>query len=174
VRPGTLFDAFRYAGEGLATAFVNERNFRIHVALGTLAVELAVLLGLPRWQWAILILAVGEVLTLELINTAVEAVVDLASPGRHRLAKLAKDEVAAAVLVEALTAVFVGVLIFGPHLLSLPRVLLVDARTRPASLAAMVVVWLGVVAAGLAVGRRRSAGPGDGGRNGRDVRHWQP
>jgi diacylglycerol kinase len=162
VRPSTLVDAFRYAGEGLATAFGAERNFRIHVALGTLAVELAVVLGLPRWQWAILILAVGEVLTLELINTAVEAVVDLASPARHRLAKLAKDVVAAAVLVEALTAVFVGILIFGPHLLALPQVLVFMARTRPLAMAGMAAIWVGVVALGLAAGRRHPRGAQEG------------
>lgn len=160
MRETTLYDAFRYAGEGVLTAFRTQRNFRIHVAVGTLAVELAVILGLARWEWAILILAVGEVLTLELINTAVEAVVDLASPGYHRLAKVAKDVVAAAVLVEAATAAGVGGLIFLPRLVGLPRALYRYARTDPAALVFMVGLWVLVVVLGLRAGKHARSAAG--------------
>jgi diacylglycerol kinase (ATP) len=156
VRETTLAGAFRFAGEGLCAAFRTQRNFRIHVAVGTLAMELGIVMGLRRWEWAVLILAVGEVLTLELINTAVEAVVDLASPGLHRLAKIAKDVVAAAVLVEALTAVGVGVVIFGPRLRAMPSALTLYVHARPFAFGVMVVVWCAVVGIGLATGRATS------------------
>ncbi len=76
-----------------------------------LVVAGAALLRLPPAAWAVLALAIGMVLFAELLNTAVEAVVDLVSPDEHPLAKQAKDVAAAAVLVAALTAVAAGALV---------------------------------------------------------------
>ena len=70
----------------------------------------------PRAIWAVLVLTIAMVFTAEFINTAIEAVVDLASPGKHPLAKVGKDVGAAAVLVAALSAVLIGLLILGPPL----------------------------------------------------------
>ena len=67
-------------------------------------------------EWAIIILTVALVWAAEFANTALEAVVDLASPEKHPLAKVGKDVGAAAVLIAALTAVLVGLLILGPPL----------------------------------------------------------
>jgi len=76
---------------------------------------LGVLTGLSRIEWAILLLAIGLVIGLELLNTSVEAVVDLASPELAELARIAKDVAAAAVLVAAVTAVCVGGCLFVPY-----------------------------------------------------------
>jgi diacylglycerol kinase len=73
-------------------------------------------LGLGRLEWAIILLAIAGVWMAEFINTALEAVVDLASPDLHPLAKVGKDVAAAAVLVGSLTAMLVGLLILGPPL----------------------------------------------------------
>jgi diacylglycerol kinase len=73
-------------------------------------------LGLGRLEWAIIVLTVGLVWMAEFVNTALEAVVDLASPDLHPLAKVGKDVAAAAVLVGACTAVVVGLLVLGPPL----------------------------------------------------------
>jgi diacylglycerol kinase len=73
-------------------------------------------LGLGRLEWAVIVLAVGLVWMAEFVNTALEAVVDLASPDLHPLAKIGKDVAAAAVLVGAITAVVVGLLVLGPPL----------------------------------------------------------
>ena len=73
-------------------------------------------LGLGRLEWAVIVLAVGLVWMAEFVNTALEAVVDLASPDLHPLAKIGKDVAAAAVLVGAITAVVVGLLVLGPAL----------------------------------------------------------
>ncbi len=73
--------------------------------------------GLARWEWVAVALSVGAVWGAELLNTAVEAVVDLVSPEYHPLAGRAKDVAAGAVLVVALAALVVGLLVFGPYLL---------------------------------------------------------
>ena len=74
-----------------------------------------VLLGISRLEWALVALAVAGVWTAELVNTAIEALTDLASPAYHPLAGKAKDVAAGAVLLAALGALAVGALVFGPH-----------------------------------------------------------
>lgn len=74
-------------------------------------------LGIDRSDWAVLLLAIGLVWLAEFLNTALEAVVDLASPQMHPLAQVGKDVGAAGVLISAATAAVIGLLILGPHLL---------------------------------------------------------
>ncbi len=93
-----------------------QRNAWIHAVVSTAVFALGLLLGLGRLEWAILLLTVALVWMAEFINTALEAVVDLASPDLHPLAKVGKDVAAAAVLVGAVTAVLVGLLVLGPPL----------------------------------------------------------
>ncbi|WP_276665077.1 diacylglycerol kinase family protein [Sharpea azabuensis] len=73
---------------------------------------------LTKIEWLICMVLFGLVISLELVNTAIEAVVDLASPDYHELAKLAKDAAAGAVLVSAIVAAIIGLSIFIPHLIS--------------------------------------------------------
>lgn len=115
---GDLPASIRYAAQGLAYGFRSQRNFRIHVITGSLVFALGVWLQLPPAQLAVLVLTVAAVLVLELINTATEAVVDLAI-GRqfHPLARIAKDCAAAAVLVAALASLLIAVLLLAPPLL---------------------------------------------------------
>ncbi len=108
--------AFRYAFSGWWYMLRTQRNAWIHAVISTVVFVLALLLGLGRLEWAILVLTVGLVWMAEFVNTALEAVVDLASPDLHPLAKVGKDVAAAAVLVGACTAVLVGLLILGPPL----------------------------------------------------------
>jgi diacylglycerol kinase len=119
VRATSLWKSFGYALEGLRHAVSTQRNLRIHLAIAALVVGVGVFLDLPLRDWAVLALTIGAVLTGELINTVVEAVVDLASPEYHDLAKVAKDVAAGTVLVMALTAISVGLLILGPPLWAL-------------------------------------------------------
>lgn len=102
-----------YALAGLRRTFVREPNFRRELALGGLAVALTLWLGAPL---APILIACGMVLALELVNSAVEAAVDLFSPEHHELAEWAKDAAAAGVLVGAVTAVAVGLAVLGPPL----------------------------------------------------------
>ncbi len=115
---GDLPASFRYAAQGLIYGFTSQRNFRIHVFTGLLVFLVGLGLGLPPAQLAVLVLTVAAVLVLELINTATEAVVDLAIGRKfHPLARIAKDCAAAAVLVAAVASVLVALLLLVPPLL---------------------------------------------------------
>lgn len=115
-----LLTSFRYAWAGLKYAFGTQRNFRIHALIGVLAISLGIFLGITSTEMALIGLTVALVLVLELINTALESVVDLTvKQTYHELAKIAKDCAAGAVLVGAIAAVFVAALILLPPLVKL-------------------------------------------------------
>lgn len=111
--------SFGYAGNGIKEAFQNEPNFRVHVIAGIIALILAIYFKFSVEKFTILILTIFFVIILELLNTAIEKVVDKISPNYSRLAKVAKDVSAAAVLLSAIAAVLVGLLLFGPYILQL-------------------------------------------------------
>ena len=103
-----------FALAGIRHGWATQSNFRTEVTLGALAVLVALWLRAPL---APVLLACGLVLALELINTALEALVDLVSPEEHPLAKVAKDTAAGAVLLACVFAVLVGAATLGPALL---------------------------------------------------------
>ena len=109
-------NAFQHAFRGWWFVLRTQRNAWIHAVVTTLVVLLAFWLRLPLRDWAVLLLTIALVWTAEFINTALEAVVDLASPQQHPLAKVGKDVGAAAVLIAALTSILLGLLILGPPL----------------------------------------------------------
>lgn len=109
--------SFEHAFTGWWYVLRTQRNAWIHALISTLVVILAFWLHLSLRDWAILFLTIAMVWTAEFINTALEAVVDLASPEQHPLAKVGKDVGAAAVLLAAIAAILVGLLILGPPLL---------------------------------------------------------
>lgn len=109
----SFFRAFLYAGQGIAAAVKTQRNLRFHMAAAVYVTAFSFFYELKRAEYVLLMLTFSSVISAELINTAVEAAVDLCSPEQHRLAKLAKDAAAGAVLVTAFFAVIVGVLLFG-------------------------------------------------------------
>ncbi|NTU55559.1 MAG: diacylglycerol kinase family protein [Anaerolineales bacterium] len=108
--------SFGHAFRGWGYVLRTQHNAWIHAVTATLVFILAFWLGLPARDWAVLILTVTMVFAAEFVNTAIEAVVDLASPSHHPLAKVGKDVGAAAVLIAALAAVLIGLLILGPPL----------------------------------------------------------
>lgn len=93
-----------------------QHNAWLHAIASTLVMLIAWWLHLSMSDWAVLLLTIALVWTAEFINTALEAVVDLASPQQHPLAKVGKDVGAAAVLIAAFTSILVGLLILGPPL----------------------------------------------------------
>jgi diacylglycerol kinase len=111
--------SFGYAFEGLAALLRTQPNFGVHVVIALAVVVVALLLRPGPIGLALLALAIGVVLALEAMNTALEALCDLVSPGYHPLVKRAKDVSAAAVLIMAATAVVVGLAVLGPRLLDL-------------------------------------------------------
>jgi diacylglycerol kinase len=107
---------FRYAFEGFAHTVRTQRSMRIHLCATVLVLLGGILARLTFLEWAAIAICVGLVLASELINTALEAVVDIASPELHPKAKIAKDAAAAAVLIFAITSVIVGILVFATAL----------------------------------------------------------
>ncbi|MFM2430379.1 MAG: hypothetical protein RLZZ511_1592 [Cyanobacteriota bacterium] len=113
----SLFGSFRYAWMGIVYAFQTQRNFRIHTFMSIIAVSLGLWLRLPAVELTVIGLTCGMVLALELLNTAIEAVVDLTvKQTYHELAKIAKDCAAAAVLVSAVVALGVAAGLILPKL----------------------------------------------------------
>lgn len=110
--------AFGHAFRGWWYVLRTQHNAWIHSIVALAVIALGLWVGLPPRDWAVLVLAIAMVFTAEFINTSIEAVVDLASPVHHPLAKVGKDVGAAAVLVAALAAILIGLLILGPPLWS--------------------------------------------------------
>ena len=110
--------SFLYAAKGLGYAFSTQRNFRIHVGFALGAFGLGLLLGLNKSDLAIMALTATSVLVVELLNTAIESVVDLAIGKRfHPLAQIAKDCSAGAVLVASISSILIAVLLLFPPLI---------------------------------------------------------
>ena len=108
--------AFGHAFRGWGHVLKTQQNAWIHSLIASLVLLLGFWLEISAHDWAILVLTIALVFMAEFINTSIEAVVDLASPTHHPLAKVGKDVGAAAVLVAALAAVLIGLLILGPPL----------------------------------------------------------
>ncbi|GBD10217.1 Undecaprenol kinase [Candidatus Thermoflexus japonica] len=119
MRARTVWESFGFAFAGLRYAWRTQRNLRIHTVIAVMVVTLAGLLHFDALRWAILVLTIAMVWAAELLNTALEAVVDLASPYPHPLARIAKDVSAGMVLLCAIAAVLVGLALFGPVLWAL-------------------------------------------------------
>ena len=105
--------SFRYAIEGVLTAF-SEQNMRVHLFSAIVVIVAGFLTGLSVLEWCVIVVVIGLVIAVEMLNTALERVVDLASPDIHPFAKQAKDLAAGAVLVIAIVSVIIGLLIFLP------------------------------------------------------------
>jgi diacylglycerol kinase (ATP) len=115
-----LFISFKYAWAGIQYAFQTQRNFRLHVSVCALAIGLSIFLHLKPVEIAIIALTSGLVLTLELVNTAIESIVDLTvKQTYHDLAKIAKDCAAGAVLISALVSLVVAAVLLLPPLVTL-------------------------------------------------------
>jgi len=115
----TTIKSFSYAFCGVKTAIKREPNVRIHLFFAVVTLISAALLKFNIYEWILLTMTIFFVIMLELINTVLEALVDLVSPEVKDEAKVAKDVSAAAVLFAAFVSVIVGVLLFGPKLLVL-------------------------------------------------------
>jgi len=112
----TRANSFRNAFGGWWYVIRTQRNAWIHAIVSVFVIGISIWLGLEPQGWAFIIIAIAMVWTAEFINTALEAVVDLASPEQHELAKVGKDVGAAAVLIAAGSAALIGLLILGPPL----------------------------------------------------------
>ena len=111
-----LLQSFNFAIDGLIYVLRTQRNMRIHFAVAALVLMLSLVVGVSGTQFILLIFAIAMVLTSELINTAIESVIDVTTTTFDPMAKVAKDVAASVVLVSALGATIIGYLIFYPRL----------------------------------------------------------
>ncbi|UTY38790.1 diacylglycerol kinase family protein [Allocoprobacillus halotolerans] len=113
-----FYKSLGYALSGIIQCIHKERNIKIHLVFMILVIICGFLFRLSVIEWFICILLFAFVISLELINTAIEAVVDLCTQEIHPLAKIAKDTAAGAVLVSAIASVIIGLIIFIPKIFS--------------------------------------------------------
>lgn len=112
-----LISSFKYAINGINTAFKEEQNMKIHVLAISVVIVLGVILKISKIEWIICLILFGMVVSAELFNTAIETTVDLAMPEKNEKAKIAKDVSAGAVLITAITAAIIGIIIFIPKII---------------------------------------------------------
>ena len=114
-----LYKSFGYAFQGIGRTIRDERNIKIHLAATVLVVIFGLAFNISMTEWFVCLILFGLVISLELVNTAVEATVDLVTEENKPLAKKAKDAAAGAVLVSAIFAGIIGCMIFLPRIAAL-------------------------------------------------------
>ena len=118
-----LFKSFKYAIEGIIYAFKYEQNIIVHILVMMIIILLGILLKISVFEWLICLILFGLVIATEMINTSIEATVDLICQKKDPLAKIAKDTASGAVLVFALTASISGTIIFLPKIIDIIKAL---------------------------------------------------
>lgn len=108
--------SFKHAFAGIFYAFRTQPNFRFHLMAAILVIILGFYFQISPFQWLFLVFTFMWIITVEMINTSLESIVDLVSPGQHPIAKIAKDTAAGMVLLSAMGAVVIGVIIFWPYI----------------------------------------------------------
>jgi diacylglycerol kinase (ATP) len=153
----TLLQALNNGFDGIIWVLRTQRNMRVHFLAGASALVLAVVLGVSRVDLLAVVLAIALVLVSEMINTALEATVDLAMPDEHPLAKIAKDVAAGGVLISAACSLAVGYLVFADRIAepSGSAIHRVRSSSPDLTLIALLIVVLAVIAAKAVSGRGR-------------------
>ena len=113
----SIWRSMGFAFEGLRYAFKSQRSLRIESIIAGFFVVIGFAFDISRLEWVIVIISISFVIGLELVNTAIEAVVDLVSPEFHPVAKVAKDVASAAVLTSGVGGLIAGLVIFGAYIL---------------------------------------------------------
>ena len=139
-RPPSIFESFNFAIEGIIHVLRTQRNMRIHFLAAVVVLVTAVAIGVSRLELIALLLAIAFVLIAEMINTAIEAAVDVASTSFDPMAKLAKDIGAGAVLIAAINAIAVGYLVFSGQVAEESSRLLDKLSEAPAELTLIALV----------------------------------
>lgn len=117
MHPRKRAQSFQYAFEGIVTAIKEEPNIQIHIVIGVLVVLAGLILNISKTDWLFVIVFTGLVISVEMTNTAIEAVVDSFTEKEHPTAKLAKDISAGAVLVVSISSAIAGLIIFLPYII---------------------------------------------------------
>ncbi len=139
-QPPSIFDSFNYAFEGIIHVLRTQRNMRIHFAVAAAVLLAAIGTGVDRIELIVLLLAISFVLITEMVNTAIEATIDVATTSFDPLAKLAKDIAAGAVLISTVNAVAIGYLVFSNQVANRSSRLIDRIRDAPAELTLIALV----------------------------------
>lgn len=110
-------ETFKFALEGIRVSILNEKNIRFHLVFSVIVIVLAIIFNLTQTEWLFILIAIAGMIVVEMINTAIERVVDLVTDQYHPLAGQAKDIAAGAVLIYAILSVIIGMIIFIPKIL---------------------------------------------------------
>ena len=110
-----LFQSFLFAGRGILSLMVNERNMRIHLLATVTVVAFGMYFNITKTEWCLVALCIGMVMAAEAFNTSIELLTDLVKPEFHPIAGKIKDAAGGAVLLAAITAAIAGLLIFGKY-----------------------------------------------------------
>jgi diacylglycerol kinase (ATP) len=147
-RAPRLLDSFNFAFEGIIHVLRTQRNMRIHFVIAAVVLVLAIAADVTKLELIVLLLSIAFVLIAEMINTAIEAAIDVATSSFDPMAKLAKDIAAGAVLIAAINAVAVGYLVFSGKTATRAARLIDRVRDAPAELTivALVVTVIAVIA----------------------------
>ena len=150
-----LVQSFNFAFEGVIHTLATQRNMRIHFAAAAGAMVACVIFGVTRAEFALVIFAAAFVIVAEMLNTAVEAAIDVSTTSFNPLAKVAKDVAAGAVLIATFNAVAIGYLVFAPNVGDPSREVLLAVRDAPVHITfvALVLTLLGVIALKAVSGR---------------------
>jgi diacylglycerol kinase (ATP) len=152
--PG-VFDSFNFAFEGIIHTLRTQRNMRIHLAVAFIVLVTALIVNVTKLELIALLISITFVLIAEMINTAVEAAIDIATTSFDPMAKLAKDIAAGAVLIASVNAIAVGYLVFAGKVADRSSRLLDRLRDAPAelTLVALVLTVIIVIATKAYTGR---------------------
>ena len=111
-----ILNSFKYAFSGIYLALKKEKNMKIHFIIMLLVIIAGIIFKISSYEWIMCITQFGIVISLELLNTAIETTVDIAMPEINEKAKIAKDIAAGAVLVSAISSIIIGLIIFMPKI----------------------------------------------------------
>jgi diacylglycerol kinase (ATP) len=139
-RTPSIIDSFNFAFEGIIHVLRTQRNMRIHFTAAAAVLVAAIATGVDRIELIALLLSISFVLITEMVNTAIEASIDVATTSFDPLAKLAKDIAAGAVLISTVNAVAVGYLVFSDQLANRSSRLIDRIRDAPAELTLIALV----------------------------------
>jgi len=140
MRSRSILWSFNYAIDGIVYALRTQRNMRIHVAAATLVLVAALFFRVSRLEFLALVLTIAFVIGTELVNTAIEATIDVATQSFDPFAKIAKDVAAGAVFTSSIAAVVVGYVIFFGRLSAVTTTLLVRVRQTPSHITVVALV----------------------------------
>ena len=148
-RPPTILDSFNYAFEGIIHVLRTQRNMRIHFVAAIAVIVFALIVSVSKLELIVLLISIAFVLIAEMINTAIEHTIDVATTSFDPMAKLAKDIAAGAVLIAAVNAVAVGYLVFSGKTASRSARLIDRVRDAPAELTIVALVVTVIVVIGV-------------------------